>query len=155
MDQVSLKSNVMFACAIIDHVGPCLPCTLPKAAISNFTYIWKSPHCTDREVLRASEKEMKRPGHSWAEPGQTCISLLTLRPWLILLWTHFDAVHSKLCFLRLTLACANGSLSEKWMNTFMSTWTQHRTSETTLTIKPKNKQTKKNTQKNQTKKSNT
>lgn len=114
MDQVSLKSNVMVACAIIDHVRPCLPRTLPKAAISNFTYIRKSSHSTDREVLRESEKEMKRPGHSWPEPAQTCIPLLTLGPCN----GHTDAVHSKLCFLRLTLACANGSvcLKNEWIN---------------------------------------
>lgn len=75
----------MVACAITDHVGPCLPHTLPKAAISNFTYIRKASHCSDREVLGERAEEMKRPGQSWPEPGQTCIPLLTLTPWLILL----------------------------------------------------------------------
>lgn len=113
MDQVSLKSNVMVACAIIDHVGPCLPHTFPKAAVSNFSYIRKASHCTDREVPGEREEEMNRPGHGWPETGQTCISLLTPGSWLIILWTCFDTVHSKPCFLRLTLACANGSVGLK------------------------------------------
>lgn len=113
MDQVSLKSHVMVACAIIDHVGPCLPHTFPKAAVSNFSYIRKASHCTDREVPGEREEEMNRPGHGWPETGQTCISLLTPGSWLIILWTCFDTVHSKPCFLRLTLACANGSVGLK------------------------------------------
>ena len=79
MDPVSLKPDVMVTCTIIDHVRPCLPHTLPKAAVSNFSHIKGVSHCTTKEVLVEMIEEMKRLGHSWPEPGRTRISLLTLR----------------------------------------------------------------------------
>lgn len=79
MDPVCLKPNVIVTCAIIDHVRPCLPHTFPKAAVSKFSRIKRVSCCTTKEVLVEREEEMERRGHSWPEPGQTHVSLLTVQ----------------------------------------------------------------------------
>lgn len=56
---------------------------------------------------------MKRPGHSWPEPGQTCVSLLTLGPGLSLYGHALMLCTVSLAFLRLALAYANGSVCLK------------------------------------------
>jgi len=77
MDPGSLKPNVTVTCAITDHVRPCLPHAFPKAAVSSFSHIKRVSPCLPMGYLWKGNK--KRPGHSWPEPGQACISPLTLQ----------------------------------------------------------------------------
>lgn len=116
MDSVSLKPNVMATCAIIDRFStrPSLPHTFPKAAVSNFSHIKGVSRCTTKEVVvEREEEEMKRPGHSWPSQARLIYPCSYSGPWLLILWTLFDAVHTWPCFLRLTFLCAVESICLK------------------------------------------
>lgn len=135
MDQISLKSDVMVACAIFDHVGPSyssqgssVPLHLHQESI---TLYWQG----------GTWGKGRRNEETWSELARAradLCSLLTPGPWFIFSWTRFDAVHSKVLFPKTSTGiCQWICMCEKWINRFRSTWTQHGTSETTLTKKPK------------------
>lgn len=118
MDPVSQKPNLMVTCATIKHVRtrPCLPHTSPKAAVCNLSHIKRESQCTTKEVPVEREEEMKRPGHSWPEPGQTPISLLTLWALVTLsMDTLWCCAHLALVFKSNISMCHWIYLSEKLM----------------------------------------